>query len=248
MISPLPKYCALRQRIGSYDVKEPSDNSREKRATSVDLEGDVTPCNGSGFCIQGKFGKNIFSNWHVFEGARNELEEKMTFRFQSDIAVLPIEETFAVHGADSIQNMRLPHASINNRTLPGIPLEFHALGSDIYTIKGKPIRFMMKYGTADNNHDVEMFAFVLPASEIRERYQFRGTSGSPITIQGSGEIAGIGHHAVLTDKYMYVIFSGPDDIRAAFRVSEEQRATRASLLQTTNFVSPAPYIYAPIEK
>jgi|GEM_PF-4026905 len=220
------EYCSNKEKIKSNALQ----TTKNSTTSNTILENG----SGSGFCVKANNGDEyVASNWHVYGNANDDATEKMAKHFPADIAVIPKRETFTWGGSDTLPTVFLPHESVNNKTLPSLDIRFHGLGVNcLCTAEGKPISIMMKYGTLEDHTEIEMFALLVPEDQVKHRYQFQGTSGSPVTIRNTGEVIGISHHARIVDGVMYLIFSGPDDIRKAFVIAETQFATHESISNT----------------
>lgn len=211
---------------------------------------DIVKSRGSAFCVDGRFGSYIFTNWHVGDNTHQDIEEHMSCVFSADIAVVPVSSVLTSNDGKDLPRVRLPHSSVNNKTLHILDVQMHGWGTDLYTVSGKPVPFVMAYGKSDQWKGVEMFALLVPEAEIKERYQFRGTSGSPVTIKNTGEVVGITHSASVIDGKMHIIFSGPDHIRAAYAVAETQQESRYQMQRAVPgvFVGQPQANYFPINQ
>lgn len=222
---------------------EESKNITEKKPA---LEGDVTESRGSCFCIDGKWGSHIFTVWHVGVNMHQNMEEQMSFLFRSDIVTMPVDSVITKNGSKYLPRMRLAaDPSVNNKTLPALTVELHGFGEEIYTVQGKPAPFPMRYGKYGEFESAPMFSLLIDGTKIKERYQFRGTSGSAITIKNTGEVVGIGHSASMVDGTMHFIFSGINDLRTAHAIAERQQHVRYAMKQQWPDTFAVPPSYFP---
>ena len=176
--------------------------------------------------------KIVLTNHHVIHKASPALDHGSLSSPIFDISAVEYRLMERLPG-DTIPTptLTLANENISNESLPSSQVELYGVAADRYKIVGTPfpIRFRIPaLGETEATHVA--FALRLPSGFAKRQDEFRGMSGSPVTLPGTRILVGLFCSSVsfmaedleVTDPKLapkkgsrvdLLLFTGPDEIR-----------------------------------